>query len=270
MSMQRGLEESGLQANGLPVALLQLAGVQLEYQLLPAHQTNRPTLVFLHEGLGSLALWRDFPVKLAAATGCETLIYSRRGYGWSDVREGPLDKRYLHDEALIALPAILERLRIVRPVLIGHSDGASIALIHAGDGRWECAGLVVVAPHVLVEECAAPGLRAVRHQFEVGDLAARLARYHRDPHRTFHNWNDIWLDPGFADWNITDRLPEIRCPVLAIQGEEDEYASMLHLDTIGDMCPTVELLKLADCRHTPFRDQPRVTLEAIERFVARL
>jgi pimeloyl-ACP methyl ester carboxylesterase len=257
----------------MPTQFMAVCGRRLEYQLVAAHQVNRPTLVFLHEGLGSVAMWRDFPARVAQACGCRTLVYSRYGYGQSDVLEAPHAVRYMHDEALLALPELLAKLGIDNPVLIGHSDGASIALIHAGDGRWPVAGLVVMAPHVFVEEITLPGIEQARLAYLNTDLRQRLARFHRDAERTFFGWNDIWLHPDFRSWNIEAYLPSIRCPILAIQGEDDEYATMLHLEAIAEKAvssPGVELLELADCRHSPHKDQPQAALEAIVGFVAAL
>ena len=253
-----------------PVQFIKIAGHELEYRLLPAHQTNRPTLVFLHEGLGCIALWRDFPARVAAATGCQTLLYSRHGHGQSDPLPAPRAPQYLHREALVVLPELLEKLRILRPLLIGHSDGASIALIHAGDGQWEVAGVVAMAPHVFVEDFALQGIRRAVEAWNASDLRQRLGRYHRDGDATFRAWADIWLSGEFRLWNIEDYLPAIRCPVLAIQGEDDEYGTMAQLEAIARRARRVELLELADCRHSPHRDQPQATFDAIVRFVAAI
>jgi pimeloyl-ACP methyl ester carboxylesterase len=248
---------------------LTAGGHRLEYLLHPAHQLDRPTLVFLHEGLGSVGLWRDFPERVARATGCRTLVYSRYGYGRSDVLTEPRRPDYMHKEALQVLPEVLRQLEIERPVLVGHSDGGSIALIHAG--RHECAGIAVMAPHLLVEEMSAAGIRDTVGVFERSDMAAKLGRYHQDPARTFRGWSDIWLSPDFRDWNIEAFLPGIRCPVLAIQGEDDEYATMLHLDRIAAAVPApVQLLKLADCRHSPHRDQPEAVIAALVHWLDEL
>jgi pimeloyl-ACP methyl ester carboxylesterase len=249
---------------------VRVAGHELEYQLYPARHANKPTLVLLHEGLGSVAMWRDFPARVAAATGCETLVYSRYGHGRSDVPEAPFTPRYLHEEALKVLPELLQRLHILRPVLIGHSDGGSIALIYAGDGRWECAGLVLMAPHVFVEDISIASIEQAAVVFATTDLPRKLGRYHQDARKTFRRWNDIWLHPEFRAFNITEYLPRIQCPVLAIQGEEDEYGSMAQIETTAQAAPAVELLKLADCRHSAYRDQPEKTLNAIKRFVGEL
>lgn len=245
----------------------------LEYQLIPAHQINRPTLVLLHEGLGSVAMWRDFPAKLAAATGCRTLVYSRYGYGQSDIFEESFKTDFMHREAREALPQLLIELEITNPVLVGHSDGASIALLHAGECRNGVAGLVLMAPHCFVEDISIRSIEAAKRAYETTDLPAKLAKYHRDVKRTFYGWNDIWLSPDFRSWNIEDCLPHIACPILAIQGEDDEYGSMAQIESIAAQATAssrVELLKLADCRHSPHRDQTRSVIEAINRFVEEI
>lgn len=250
---------------------VQAAGHSLEYRLIPAHQVNRPTLVFLHEGLGSVAMWRDFPVKVAAATGCRTLVYSRHGYGESDLLTEPFDTRYMHDEALIALPELLDRLGIEEPVLVGHSDGGSIALIHAGGARREVAGLILMAPHVFVEDLSVASIAQAKIAFETTDLGQKLGKYHRDPVKTFWGWNDIWLHPDFRAWNIEEYLPRIDCPTLVIQGEDDEYGTSAQADAIRrQTAGEVEVLMLADCRHSPHKDQPQATLEAMAGFIERL
>lgn len=250
-----------------------VGGRQLEYQLIPAHQINRPTLVLLHEGLGSVAMWRDFPARLAAVTGCRTLAYSRYGYGQSDVLEAAFDVDFMHREAREALPELLATLQIESPVLVGHSDGGSIALLHAGDGRFDPAGLVLMAPHCFVEDVSIRSIAAAKVAFETTDLPARLAKYHRDARRTFYGWNDIWLKPEFRNWNIEDCLATIRCPILAIQGEDDEYGTMAQIEAIAAQTvasPGVELLKLADCRHSPHRDQTQAVIKAIQAFTERI
>ncbi len=246
------------------------AGHRLEYERIEG-RADRPALVFLHEGLGSLKQWRDFPAKVAAQTGCPALVYSRYGYGDSDVLAEPrVPVRFMHDEALIALPALLAALAISTPVLVGHSDGASIALIHAGAGH-PVRGVVAMAPHVFVEEVGLESIRKAKRDFETGGLREGLAKYHRDPVKTFGLWNDAWLDPEFRHWNIEEYLPGIRAPVLAIQGEQDQYGTMAQVEAIarqvGGRC---ELLKLPDCGHSPQRDQPEKTLGAITRFVNEL
>jgi pimeloyl-ACP methyl ester carboxylesterase len=244
-------------------------GHNLEYRLIPAHQINRPTLVLLHEGLGSVAMWRDFPARLAAATGCRTLVYSRYGYGQSDVLAESFTPDFMHREAREVLPELLVGFDIANPLLVGHSDGASIALLFAADARNPVSGLVAMAPHWFVEEVSIRSIEAAKLTFETTDLPAKLARYHRDARRTFFGWNDIWLDADFRSWNIEGCLAAIPCPILAIQGVDDEYGTMAQVDAIAaraEASPGVELLKLADCRHSPHRDQPAAVIEAITRF----
>ena len=230
-----------------------------------------PTLVFLHEGLGSVALWKDFPARVAEATGCPVLVYSRAGYGRSSPAVLPRAPDYMHVEALTVLPALLDRLAIVDPILVGHSDGASIALLHAGSGKRPVRALVALAPHVFVEEMSIASIDEVRRQYETTDLREKLARRHADPDAAFRGWNDIWLAPAFRRWNIEACLPGVRCPLLLIQGRDDEYGSAAQLDAIeGQVGGTVARLELADCRHSPHRDQPEATLAAIADFVATI
>jgi pimeloyl-ACP methyl ester carboxylesterase len=230
---------------------------------------SAPTLVFLHEGLGSVALWKDFPARVAAATGCPVLVYSRAGYGRSSPAPLPRAPDYMHVEALTVLPALLDRLGIADPVLIGHSDGASIALLHAGSGSRPVRALVALAPHVFVEDMSIASIDEVRRQYETTDLREKLARRHADPDAAFRGWNDIWLAPAFRSWNIEACLPGVRCPLLLIQGRDDEYGSAAQLDAIErQVGGKVARIELADCRHSPHRDQPEATLAAIADFVA--
>lgn len=245
------------------------AGHSLEYEWLGADAPGRPALVFLHEGLGSIRQWRDFPAQVAQAAGCRALVYSRYGYGQSDVlREDRAGVRFMHREALEALPALLSALRIDNPVLVGHSDGASIALIYAGSPGHPVRAVAVMAPHVFVEPICVESIRKASAAFAGTDLAQRLGKYHRDPAKTFHLWADAWLDPAFLQWNIEEYLPGISCPVLAIQGKDDEYGTMEQLARIerGVRGPC-ELVKLEHCGHAPFRDQPQAVLAALTRFV---
>lgn len=250
---------------------IQLQQHRLEYiRLAPrqAHVAARP-IVFLHEGLGSISLWRDFPQQVADATGCEAIVYSRYGYGNSDALQGDRAVRFLHDEAWQTLPELLDKLNIHDPLLFGHSDGASIALIHAGSGLRPVSGVMVLAPHVMVEEFGLIGIRQARERYLTTDLKQRLARHHNDPDSAFWGWNNIWLHPDFRAWNIEEYLPQISCPVLAIQGEDDEYGTMEQLNRIATQVPDVELLKLPNCGHSPHRDQPEAVLRATVRFVNR-
>jgi len=244
------------------------AGHSLEYEWVGDAAAPAPALVFLHEGLGSIRQWRDFPAQVARATGRRALVYSRYGYGQSEVlREARAGVRFMHREALEALPALLATLGIERPVLVGHSDGASIALIHAGAGH-PVQGLALMAPHVFVEPVCVTSIEQAKAAFESGELAERLGKYHRDPRKTFYLWADAWLEPEFLHWNIEEYLPGIACPVLAVQGVDDAYGTMAQLERVarGVRAPC-ELLKLAQCGHAPFRDQPAATLEAVARFV---
>jgi pimeloyl-ACP methyl ester carboxylesterase len=249
---------------------VELASHRIEYERIEIARAPRPPLVFLHEGLGSVAMWRDFPGRVAHATGCDAVVYSRHGYGRSDPLTAPRTPRYMHDEALVALPELLERLAIDRPILVGHSDGGSIALIHAGAGGRPLTGVVTLAAHVMVEDISIASIAAARSAYAATDLRGRLSRYHADVDSAFLGWNRIWLAPEFRDWNIEAYLPGIRCPVLAIQGEDDEYGTMEQMRRIGARVPDVELLALQDCRHSAHRDQPAAVIEAITRFVDRV
>lgn len=251
---------------------LDVDGVGLEYEWIGPPPEAATTLVFLHEGLGCVALWKDFPHRVAEATGLGVMVYSRRGYGGSDPVEVPRPLTYMHDEALEVLPAVLEAADIRSAILVGHSDGASIALIYAG-GRPDprLRGLVLMAPHVFNEDLSVRSIRAAREAYDRGRLREQLARYHgHNVDGAFRGWNRAWLDPDFADWNIEEFLPGIRIPLLLIQGEDDEYGTQRQVHAIRDqVAGTSELLMLAQCRHSPHRDQPAATLQAIARFVRR-
>ena len=249
---------------------LNAGGHRLEYERIDGPR-GRPTLILLHEGLGSIALWRDFPAKLAEATGCPVVVYSRYGYGRSDALAGPRGVDYMHREALKTLAELRAELSLDDAILIGHSDGASIALIHAGSGRWPVRALVLEAPHVFVEDVSITSIAAARTAYEATDLRWRLARYHADVDSAFRGWNDIWLHADFRAWNIEEYLPGVRCPVLAIQGTDDEYGTPEQLDAIErGVAGPFERLVLPDCRHSPHRDQEDAVLTAMARFVARV
>ena len=254
--------------------LVSAGGHRIEYlHLLPeaspgATAEGRPTLVFLHEGLGSLALWKNFPANVVAATGCPALVYSRHGYGKSDRLEMARGVDYMHREALDVLPEVLDQLRIGDPVLVGHSDGASIALIHAGAGKWPVRGLVAMAPHVFVEDITVQSIAQAKVSFETADLAAKLGRYHDDVASTFRGWNDIWLHPAFRSWNIEAYLPAVSCPVLLIQGEGDQYGSAAQVNAIArQVSAHSRILMLADCAHSPHVDRKDATVAAIKDFI---
>jgi pimeloyl-ACP methyl ester carboxylesterase len=246
---------------------VQAAGRSLNYEWTGGGSAARPVLVFLHEGLGSIRQWRDFPAQVAEATGCRALLYDRYGYGDSDVLGEKRTVHFMHDEALRSLPEFLSQLKVENPILIGHSDGASIALIYAGAG-FKVKGVVAMAPHVFIEPICLDSIAKIEKSFVRSGLADRLGKYHRDAKKTFYGWADVWLDPGFVSWDIReDYLPGIACPVLAIQGENDEYGTLAQLDEIARRVKRSELLKLPDCGHSPFRDQPERTLDAVSSFV---
>ena|SRR2546426_8129224 len=247
-----------------------VCGHRLEYERIELAREGRPTLVFLHEGLGAMAMWKDFPSHVAHATACNAIVYSRYGYGNSEPLRAPREVRYMHDEALLALPELLDKLAIESPVLVGHSDGGSIALIHAGGSGRAVAGLVLMAPHVFVEDVSVANIVAARDAFETTDFRDKLARYHADVESVFWSWNRIWLHPDFRNWNIEEYLPRISCPVLAMQGEDDEYGTMDQLSRIGRQVADADLLQLRDCRHSMHKDQPEAVIDAITRFVDRV
>ena len=249
-----------------------VGNTRLEYVRLPSAHPREgvPAIVFLHEGLGSVSMWRDFPQKVADATGCEAIVYSRAGYGRSDPAELPRTTRYMHDEGLAVLPALLDALQLDRPILFGHSDGASIALICAGGTATPLTGVIAMAPHVLVEDISVTSIAQAKVAWQGTDLPARLGKYHQDVEAAFWGWNDIWLHPDFRVWNIEEYVPNIACPVLAIQGEDDEYGTMDQIDRIAAQARDVELVKLADCRHSPHKDQPEAVIEAVGEFVTRI
>ena len=250
---------------------LKAAGRSLNYEWIEG-EAGKPVLVFLHEGLGSIRQWREFPAKICAATGCAGVVYDRYGYGQSDVLAEPRRTvRFMHDEALVSLPNLLKGLNIENPVLIGHSDGASIALIHAGSGA-AVRGVVAMAPHVFIEPLCLSSIARASETFERTDLNEKLGRYHRDARKTFYGWADVWLDPEFKGWDIRgDFLPKVRCPVLAIQGYDDEYGTMEQLEEIKRrVAGPCELVKLERCGHAPFRDQPEVVTARVAAFVKAL
>lgn len=249
-------------------------GHRLEVVRLPSShpKPGYPSIVFLHEGLGSVAMWRDFPQQVADATGCEAVVYSRYSYGKSDPLQQPHDVRYMHKEGLEALPELLDKLALEKPILFGHSDGASIALINAGGTSRPLTGVIVMAPHVMVEDICISSIEAAKAAYDDPGtkLRERLAKFHADVDSAFRGWNDIWLHPEFRFFNIEEYLPTIPCPVLAIQGEDDEYGTMDQIERIARQAGDVELVKLADCRHSPHKDQPAAVLEEVTAFVQRL
>jgi pimeloyl-ACP methyl ester carboxylesterase len=245
-------------------------GKRLEAQLYsPAAGTNT-TIVMLHEGLGSVAMWKDFPERVAEATGCGVLVYSRYGHGKSERLAEKRSVDFMHHEAKVVLPELLRHLEIERPVLLGHSDGASIALIYAGTRPQQVRALILEAPHVFVEDLGIRSITAIRKLYESSDLPKKLARYHDHVDQTFRGWNDIWLDPQFRDWNIEEYLAAITCPTLVVQGENDEYGTLAQVEAIQRRVPATQSLILPRCGHSPHRDQPSLALDAIGKFVVTL
>lgn len=252
---------------------LNVDGVALEYAWTGPAPEDAPTLVLLHEGLGCVALWKDFPERLAEATGLGVMAYSRRGYGGSDPVDVPRPLTYMHDEGLEILPKLLDAAEIRSTILVGHSDGASIAIVNAGGVRDpRVRGLVLMAPHVFNEELSVNSIREARDAYDNGPLREQLARYHGDNvDCAFRGWNRAWLDPGFLAWNIEEYLPGIEIPCLLIQGEDDQYGTVKQVEAIRQqVAGPVELLMLPDCRHSPQRDQLEKTLSAIARFTESL
>jgi pimeloyl-ACP methyl ester carboxylesterase len=246
-------------------------GRSIEYAAILGDAVSRPTLVFLHEGLGSVALWRDFPSKVARRLAAPALIYSRFGYGQSDGLGAKRAPRFMHEEALDVLPRLLDRLGIDHPLLVGHSDGASIALIHAAISERPVAGLVCLAPHVFVEPVCVESIARIREAYLTTDLRQRLAKYHARVDDAFLGWADIWLEPEFRNWSIEDLLGRIAEPMLLIQGRDDEYGTLAQLDRIEARAkgPTSRLV-LDRCGHSPHRDQEAAVIEAISGFVESL
>ena len=247
-------------------------GHRLEVVRLGPAPGAAPTLVFLHEGLGSVSAWRDFPERVVSATGLGALVYSRWGYGKSEPVVVPRPLKYMHDEALVTLPQVLVAAGIEQAVLVGHSDGASIALIFAGSGLPEASrvrGLVLEAPHVFVEDLSVRSIAKAAEAYSTGDLRARLARHHGDNvDGAFWGWNRAWLDPGFLIWNIEEYLPRVRAPSLVIQGQDDPYGTIAQVESIETKSGgPVSRLVLPRCGHAPHRDQPEATIEAVARFV---
>jgi pimeloyl-ACP methyl ester carboxylesterase len=230
-----------------------------------------PHFVFLHEGLGSVAMWKDFPRHVVAACGGSAIVYSRAGYGRSQATPLPRTPDYMHVEALVTLPRLLDHFGITQPVLVGHSDGASIALIYAGSGVPNIAATIALAPHVFVEPVSIAGIEAAKLAYAGAGLRDRLTRYHADVDAAFRGWNDIWLSPAFLDWNIEASVARVECPTLLIQGRGDEYGTSAQLDAIEHAARgRVDRVELNQCGHSPHRDQPEATVAAIVRFVTSI
>lgn len=242
----------------------------LEVLDLPAALPDRPEILMLHEGLGSVSMWRDFPQRLARTSGCRVIAYSRRGFGRSEPRTRPYGIRFMHEEALEGIPALREALDIRRPLLFGHSTGASMALIHAGASRWPVAGIVALAPITFVEESNLGSIQRAKVAWGTTDWRAKLAKHHDDVDMAWSAWNDTWLDPAFRAWTIEEDLRGIRAPILMILGTGDEYSSPAQLDYVkahAAHAAWIEELRLPKCGHAPHRDQPEAVLGAVGRLL---
>ena len=247
--------------------------LRIEHGWIAPERASAPLVVFLHEGLGSLAMWRDFPQRLCDAAGCRGLVYSRPGYGRSTPRAtdeawGP---EFMHRQAQELLPALFEALAIdtVRepPWLFGHSDGGSIALLYAARFPTRVAGAIVMAPHIRVEDVSVQSIAQSRESYLRGELRQRLARYHDDPDSAFWGWNNVWLQPAFRRWSIEGEIAAIRCPLLAVQGTGDPYGTLQQIRGIALRVPQTQLLELDDCGHSPHRDQPERMISASTEFL---
>ena len=250
---------------------LNINGQQLEVRQITGSETLAP-IVFLHEGLGSVSMWTqrglDWPLAVCHATGRSGIVYSRRGYGQScsaPTARNVLPPDYMHREAFDVLPDLLAMLQIKRPVLLGHSDGATIALLHAS--KLPVAACIAMAPHVMVESVAVNAIGQAKLAFETGDLRARLEKHHADVNGAFWQWNDVWLSEGFASFDIRPECQNITAPLLLVQGLNDEYGTMLQLNEIAKAAPHAQQIRLADCGHSPHRDQPQLCVEGVTNFL---
>jgi pimeloyl-ACP methyl ester carboxylesterase len=251
-----------------PSGFLSINSSDLEYRMIGPSPESAPTIVMLHEGLGSVGVWGDFPEKLQAATGAGVFVYSRAGYGASTPAQLPRPVDYMHVEALDVLPKLLDRIGFRRGLLVGHSDGASIAAIYAGahqDHRLQ--GIALIAPHFIVEDISVRSIAEIRTAYETTNLREKLARWHKDVDNAFHGWNDAWLDPKFRDWDISEYLAYVRVPVLIVQGVDDQYGTMRQVEIAKEECYCpVDVAFVTGAGHSPHRGAPVVTLEAVTEF----
>jgi pimeloyl-ACP methyl ester carboxylesterase len=255
-----------------PEGFLDIGPQRLEYRMIGPPPEAAPTLVLLHEGLGSAALWGDFPDRLAAATGAGVFVYSRAGYGASTPRPLPWPVTYMHEEARETLPRVLAAIGFRRGMLVGHSDGASIAAIYAGSIQdHRVRGLVLMAPHFFTEEMGLAEIARARDAYAAGELRAKLSRWHADVDNAFHGWKGAWLDPEFRQWDIAEELAYIRVPILIVQGEQDQYGTTRQIEVAQQECYCpVDVVLLPDARHAPHRDAAPETLKAIAGFAIRI
>jgi pimeloyl-ACP methyl ester carboxylesterase len=251
---------------------IRAGGAELEAVCVGPSPSEAPTIVMLHEGLGCVGLWRDFPDRLAQETGHGVFVYSRRGYGDSEPCTLPRPLDYMTREAMDVLPEVLDEIGLRRGILLGHSDGASIAAIYAGSIQdHRIRGVVLMAPHFFTEPMGLAAIAKAKEAYETGNLRAKLAAYHADVDNAFRGWNDAWLDPAFVNWSIEEAIAYIRVPVLAIQGKNDQYGTGLQIQALEEqLYSPVDVELLDECRHSPFVDQPERTLAVIADFVARL
>ncbi|MBR0697260.1 alpha/beta hydrolase [Bradyrhizobium lablabi] len=251
-----------------PSGLLRIDGSDLEYRMIGPSPESAPTIVMLHEGLGSVGLWGDFPERLQAATGAGVFVYSRAGYGASTPVNLPRPLDYMHVEALEVLPKLLDQIGFRRGLLVGHSDGASIAAIYAGsrqDHRLQ--GITLIAPHFVVEDISVKSIAEVKTAYETTNLKEKLARWHNDVDNAFYGWNGAWLDPNFRDWDISDYLAYIRVPVLIVQGVDDQYGTMRQVEIAREECYCpVDVAVIDGAGHSPHREASAATLAAITEF----
>jgi len=251
---------------------LELDDMRLEYRMIGPQPHTAPTIVMLHEGLGCVSLWGDFPDKLAAATGAGVFVYSRAGYGKSSPVKLPRPLTVMHDEARDVLPRVLGALGFKRGLLLGHSDGASIAAIYAGSMQdHRVRGLVLIAPHFFTEDMGIAEIAKAKEAYVTTDLRQKLARWHTDVDNAFVGWNEAWLDPAFRQWDITEQLAYIRVPILIVQGENDQYGTTKQIEIAQDACYCpVEVALVRGVRHAPHREAPELTLRAVAEFTTRL
>lgn len=241
---------------------LVVSGRRIHYALVGSGFSGTP-IVFLHEGLGSVELWREFPRKVVTASRHPGVVYSRHGNGWSEPLDGPRDVDYMHFEAREVLPDVVARLTETPPILVGHSDGASIALIHAGSGH-PVAGLALIAPHVFVEPLTLESIGALRRGFAGSDMSEKMAKYHTDPQGTFLGWADVWLNPKFRSWNIEEYLTDVSCPTLVVQGDADEYGTLRQLDAIDAGLPQpAQRLVVEGAGHSPHLSHMEIVTRAV-------
>ncbi|WP_275193596.1 alpha/beta hydrolase [Bradyrhizobium sp. CSA207] len=251
-----------------PTGFLSIGSASLEYKWLAPQTADAPTIVMLHEGLGCVGLWGDFPEKLQQVTGAGVFAYSRAGYGQSSKVALPRPLDYMQREALDVLPKVLDAIGFKRGLLLGHSDGASIATIYAGahqDHRLQ--GVVLIAPHFIVEDISVKSIAAIKAAYETTELKTKLGRWHKDVDNAFYGWNGAWLDPKFRDWDISEYLAYIRVPVLVLQGVDDQYGTLRQAEIAQQECYCpVELKVISGAEHSPHREAPGATLDAIEQF----